>query len=111
MRNFRAQAQQAHIPPPAKSLQAKSAPLDYRDRQAVAVMCREMAKDEPATSQELRSALIDALSVFDGSEAQVVMLKSELMQMREAQQARQAKKPRAGRVGRARAYTQAEIDE
>ncbi|KAG8693353.1 hypothetical protein FRC11_002961, partial [Ceratobasidium sp. 423] len=87
------------VPPAAKSLQAKSAPLDYRDRQAVAAMCREVAKDESATSQELRSVLIDALSVFDGSEGQVMMLKSELMQMCEAQQARQAKKPQAGRVG------------
>lgn len=114
MQDFRLRAQNASgasLSGPSNTPGLTPSASQYRDRQEVIENCHQLIEDPSASSEELKSALNEALGVIEGSEARVVTLESELEQIHEASRQKRAGKSRGGRVGRARVYTQGEVKE
>ncbi|KAG8769592.1 hypothetical protein FRC12_004874 [Ceratobasidium sp. 428] len=69
----------------------------------------DLAGNPDATPDDLRAALLDAVSMIKGSEARAALLGSELASTKEAIRGHCKQSGRGRRVGQARVYTQAEI--
>ncbi|CAE6468681.1 unnamed protein product [Rhizoctonia solani] len=83
----------------------------YSNQHKVAERCWEVLSNTTANVNKLRKGLSDLISVYKGTEAQEVILKSKKEQSEQAEQERKAKKPQGGQIGHAYVYSQVETEE